>query len=40
MKKIVIVLIGICFFAEWQNIVVWKTLLGTILILVGGWLVI
>lgn len=39
-NTLIAILIGVIFFAEWQNIVLWKTLLGTVLILVGGWLVI
>ena len=33
MNTLIAVLIGILFFAEWQNIVVWKTIVGTILII-------
>lgn len=39
-NTLIAVLIGILFFAEWEQIVVWKTLLGTVLILAGAWLVI
>lgn len=39
-NTLISVLIGVIFFAEWQNIVVWKTILGTILIILGGWLVV
>lgn len=38
-NTLIVVLIGIVFFAEWQQIVVWKILLGTVFILTGGWLV-
>lgn len=39
-NTLIAVLIGILFFAEWQHIVVWKIILGTMLIVTGGWLVI
>lgn len=40
MNTLIAVLIGIIVFAEWQNVVVWKILLGTFLILTGSWFIV
>ncbi len=38
-NTLIAMIIGLLFFAEWQNIVVWKTILGALLIILGGWFV-